>query len=370
MVHRFLYLLLSMTLTAASVAACAQPSTPTPSIPATPAPSKPAEPTKPAAQATAPAAVATKAPTQDTSAPATKTQFPEKGRTITIMVGYAAGGAVDLGARIIASIMEKDLGTPVVVVNKAGASSQVALTEFVRAKPDGYTLFASSLPSSILTYVDPERKAIYSGKDFLPLASFVNDPESIAVKADSPYKTLPELIAAAKAKPEAIKFGTAGFGNPDHVGITTLEKTTGARFGVVHFSGNPDALTAVLRGDVDATHLSSAFQVGPVKSNQTRVIAVLDKEESKFHPGVKTAVAQGIDHVFVDTRGLALPAGTPKEVVDVLSASAKRAVENPDLKAKMDDMGLGLRFIAQPEYAKHWAEIEANVKGVVGDLRK
>lgn len=116
--------------------------------------------------------------------------FPQKGKTIQILVGFAAGGSSDVGARILASGLEKELGIPVLVVNKPGASGQIAYTTLTQAKPDDYTIGNTNFPSAVVTYLDSARKATYSRKNFEPLTLHVIDPGLIAVKKDSPFKTL------------------------------------------------------------------------------------------------------------------------------------------------------------------------------------
>src|SRR5512135_2985844 len=127
-----------------------------------------------------------------TSAPVWAAGFPQKGKAIQMMVSWAAGGSSDAGARILASGMEKELGTSVLVVNKPGASSQIAYTALTQAKPDGYTIGNTNFPSAVVSYLDPARKATYTRKSFELLALHVIDPGVIAVKTDSPFKTLKE----------------------------------------------------------------------------------------------------------------------------------------------------------------------------------
>ena len=158
-------------------AACSSPAAPAPTTaPAAPAAPKAAEPTK------APAA----APAQPTAAPAPKATYPEKGKAITMIVPFGAGGSTDIGARLLAVGMEKELGTPVNVQNKGGAGSQTGLTELAGAKPDGYTIGFANLPTANLVYSDPDRKANFSAKSFQPIGSQVVDPSAIGVAANSP----------------------------------------------------------------------------------------------------------------------------------------------------------------------------------------
>ncbi|HTU00459.1 MAG TPA: tripartite tricarboxylate transporter substrate-binding protein, partial [Candidatus Sulfotelmatobacter sp.] len=127
--------------------------------------------------------------------------FPDKNRPIMLVVSYPPGGGTDVTGRLLAPLLEKELGTSVQVLNKPGAGGQVGFTEISRSRPDGYTIGYMILPTVITTYLDPSRKAVFSRKSFELLALQDNDPGIIAVKANSPYKSLKDLIDAAKANP-------------------------------------------------------------------------------------------------------------------------------------------------------------------------
>src|SRR5580692_5631921 len=121
--------------------------------------------------------------------------FPEHGRPITMLVGYAPGGATDTSARLMAAALEPLLHTSVQVVNRPGAGSQVALTQLVRARPDGYTLSYIVIPTVVTHYLDPTRGAIYTRASFQPIARHFQSPEVLAVRSDGPYHTLKDLVA-------------------------------------------------------------------------------------------------------------------------------------------------------------------------------
>ena len=152
--------------------------------------------------ATIGAALALAATTGSTGA---QQDFPTK--PVQLMVAYPAGGSTDIGARIVAAIAEKSLGQPVVVVNKGGAGGQVGWTELVRQRPDGYYIGFINLPATNTVILDPDRKAIFTEKDFTPIINQVLDPGVIWVRADSPYKTVHDLIDAAKKSPSTIRAG-------------------------------------------------------------------------------------------------------------------------------------------------------------------
>lgn len=320
-----------------------------------------------ATQAPATTAPAAAAPTKaaapaPTVAPTKKVDFPQKGKAITLIVAWPAGGGVDIGARLLAPLLEKELGVPVQIVNKPGASGQVGETELIRAKPDGYTIGNTLVPGTITVYLDPERKSPYSRKDFQPLALHVSEPGVIAVKGDSPFKTAKELIEAAKASPNKLKMSSSGIMSPAHMGILQLQKVTGAQFGIVQFDGAAPAKTALLGGHVDANVGWGADYQAQVKSGDIRLLGIMDKERSKFYPDVPTLQEQGYSVLWASARGYSLPAGTPKEVVDILSNAFNKAINSEEHKQKAAEAALPLRYMDPAQYAAYWEETEAAVK--------
>ena len=342
---------------AAVVVGCSQATPP-------PAPTSPPKAAQPTSAPAAPAAQSTStpaAPAQPTATPAPKVNFPEKGKTITMIVPWDAGGASDVGMRLLASEMEKVLGVPVQVVNKPGGGTQVGLTELTKAKPDGYTIGNTNLPTTQLSYIDPERKAPYGRKDFAPIANQVWDPGAIAVAKDSPFKTLKDLVDAAKANPEKIKASTTGFMVNTHMDLLLFSKAAGVKFAVVHFSGGAPATTALLGGHVDVSCQTAGNYPSQYKSGDVRLLGIMDSQRSKFFPNVPTMKEQGYDVVSGSARGLSAPASTPKEIVDILSAAVKKAMDSPDLKAKMDEMALEQRFMDSQQFGALWDDMAANM---------
>ncbi len=330
-----------------------------------PAPTQPAAaPTKAAAtSAPAPAAQPTAAPAaQPTAAPAKTVDFPAKGKSITVIVPYDAGGATDVATRLIASLMEKDLGVPVQVVNKPGAGSQVGVTELSLAKPDGYTIGITAFPAVITTYLDPARKAAFSRKSFEPIGSFMVNPVVSSVAANSPYKTLKEVIDAAKANPGKVKAGTTGILGPSHLGLLMLQKAAGIQLATVHFTGGAPEMTALLGGHIDLADNIVPEVISPNKSGQIRPLGVMDKAESSYLPGVKTFEAQGYPVVSTSPVGISAPAGTPKEIVDIIAASMKKATSAPEFKGKMTELGYMTLTPDPKEYASFWDNAEAQIK--------
>ncbi len=285
--------------------------------------------------------------------------FPNK--PVRLTVAYPPGGSTDVGARIVAAIAEKQLGQPIVVVNKGGAGGQVGWTELSRQRADGYSIGFINLPAFNTVILDPERKAAFTLNDFVPVINQVLDPGIIWVKSDSPYKTLKDLIEAARKAPGKISAGTTGILSDDHLAILMMEEAApGAAFRIVHFDGGAPQLTAVLGG-----HLNVAFDnVGTVfrriKSGELRALAVMDTQRSRFIPDVPTMPELGYPTVISNsTRGIAAPKGTPAPVVNKLALVLKQAMDDPEHVKKMDDAGLTLRIMIGEEYAKYYRELHA-----------
>ncbi len=353
----FVPVALGVLVAAIGLSACSPAATPPPAAPA-----KPAEATKaPAAAAptTAPAAAPAAAPT---AAPAANVNFPQKGKAISIIVPYAAGGGTDLSARVLAQQLEKELGTSVNVVNKPGAGGQVGLTELAQSKPDGYTIGSSVLPAVITTYLDPSRKCAFGRNDLQPLALHVADASAVAVKADSPFKTVKDIVDAGKAKPGEIKWGTTGILGNTHLNILQLQKVTGAKFAIVHFDGGNPMKTALLGGHIDAHFGSAGESLPQFKSGEMRFLGIMDKQRSPFYANVPTLEEQGYPLYAAGTRGYVVPAGTPMEIVNILTGAMKRVMESPEHKQKMDELGLTIRYMDPKQYSDYWADFEAQVK--------
>ncbi len=334
-----------------------------------------------AAPATAPtvspaAAKSADAPTaapaaQPTAAPAAKkVDFPVKDKTVTMIVSTSAGGSTDLQARLNAAGMEKALGVPVQVVNKGAAAHQEGVTALVQAKPDGYTLVTSNLPSVPLTYLNPDRKAVYGRKDLVQVAMVASDPEAIAVGKSSPYKTLQELIAAAKAKPGELKIATSGLGNDTHLALMLFEQVTGTKFSAVHFNGSAPAVTALLGGHVDLA-VQTVGSMGPsIKSGEARLLGVMDSDKSSFAPDAPTMASLGVDVKLASDRGYSVPAGTPKDVVAVLEQAIKKSYDDPAFVKGMGDSMIGVRWMGSDQFSSYWDQYEAKIKPLVGLIPK
>ncbi|MFM9888319.1 MAG: tripartite tricarboxylate transporter substrate binding protein [Burkholderiales bacterium] len=282
-------------------------------------------------------------------------------RPVQLMVAFPPGGSTDVGARIVAGIAEKILGQSIVVVNKGGAGGQVGWTDLSRQKPDGYNIGFLNLPAVNTTILDPERKAIFKPDSFIPVINQVLDPGVIWVKADSPYKTLKDLVDAAKATPNKLSAATTGILSDDHLAILMAEEASpGSIFRIVHLDGSAQQITSILGGHIDVAfdNVGSIFK--RVLSGEIRALAVLDTQRSKFLPDVPTTPELGMPNVISSsTRGIGAPKGTPAPVIKHLQDVLKKAMEDPEHVKKLEDSGLGLRIMVGEEYAKYYLDTHA-----------
>jgi len=301
--------------------------------------------------------------------PAPADEFPS--RPLTLQVAMPAGGSTDVGARILASIAEKMMGQPIVVVNKVGAGGQIGWTELARQKPDGYYLGFLMLPSLNTCILDPDRKATFNLDSFVPIINQVSDPGLIWVKADSPYKTLKDLLDDARKSPGVIRASTTGILTDDHLAIYMMEQAAGVQFRVVHLQGAAPQLTATLGGQVDVSFDNVGSVAPRVKAGELRGLAVMDSERSKFLPDVQTTAEIGYPTVISSsTRGVAGPAGIPEPIVKKLQTVLKKAMEDPEHIKKMDQAGLAIKPMLGEEYGKFLRQINEKAKPLVESSRK
>ncbi len=289
-------------------------------------------------------------------------EFPS--RPVQLMVAYPPGGSTDVGARVVAAIAEKILGKPIVVLNKGGAGGQVGWTEMARQKPDGYYIGYINLPATNTVILDPDRKAIFGIDAFVPIINQVLDPGIVWVRADSPYKTLKDLVDAAKKAPNTIRTATTGILSDDHLAILMLEEAApGAIFRIVHLAGGADQLKEVLGGHVDVAFDNVGSIAPRVRSGELRGLAVMDHQRSKFVPDVPTMKESGYPTVISSsTRGIAAPKGVPQLVLKKLEEVLKKAMEDPEHVQKLEAAGLAIKIMVGEEYARYYRETHEQAK--------
>ncbi|MUU71402.1 tripartite tricarboxylate transporter substrate binding protein [Pseudarthrobacter sp. GA104] len=297
--------------------------------------------------------------------------FPKKGKTIDLVVAFSSGGAVDTAARLIQPILEKELGTNVEVINKPGAGGQIGYTQLTSAAPDGYTIGATGSPSVVVSPLDPARGAKYTRDSFQPLGRQVIDPAVIAVQPDSPYQTLTELLDAAKANPKSMTASTTGLQTGEHFAMAQIQQVTGAEFAPVHFSeGASQATTAFLGKHVDILVANVSDVTDLTKQGKARVLGVMTSERSPSLPDVPTFKEAGYEVEAGTARGYSAPAGLPEAVATKLEAAIQKAIEDPSVVQKMNDLGLQTSYLSGNDYKQFWAGQEEDFKKVLPLVQK
>ncbi|MGP0222381.1 tripartite tricarboxylate transporter substrate binding protein [Paenarthrobacter sp. NCHU4564] len=297
--------------------------------------------------------------------------FPKKGKSIELIVSFSPGGAVDTAARLVQPILEKELGTNVEVINKPGAGGQIGYTQLTSAKPDGYTIGATGSPSVVASPLDPARGAKYSRDSFQPLGRQVIDPTVIAVQPDSPYKTLKELLDAAKANPKSMTASTTGLQTGEHFALAQMQEVTGAEFAPVHFSeGASQATTAFLGKHVEILVANVSDVTDLTKQGKARVLGVMTAERAPSLPDVPTFKESGYELEAGTVRGYSAPAGLPDGVAKKLEAALQKAIEDPAVVQKMEDLGLQTSYLNGSGYQQFWASQEDDFKKVLPLVQK
>lgn len=269
--------------------------------------------------------------------------YPSK--AIQTIVPFGAGGGNDILLRLIAKYAQKHLGAALTIENKPGAGGQIGWTLLAKAKPNGYTIAASSLPSMIM--VKALRKNVpFELSDFTFVASVQSDPIVWVVKNDSPFKTAADVVAAARSG----KVNVSGDGPQSNVQLQELiaEKTVGFKTNFVSFNGSGKALTALLGGKVDlcAATLSA---VNKQLANGLRILTVFDKVVIDGVPTADAAFGKSIPVVGTAMRGICAPKGLPKHVLRTLENGIKSVCEDPDFLADAKKLKLDIAFIGSRE---------------------
>lgn len=303
-------------------------------------------------------------PQEESNQEGTKSDFPNK--PVTLIVPYGAGGGTDVTARLLAEPLEKALGQPVVVQNIEGGGGWNGWGQLANAPKDGYTIGYVNIPNVFAGYLDPAMNRQENIDSFIMLMNHVTDPGVIAVKADSEFNTMQDVIDYAKANPGKLSITAHGFGGDDYLGIKQIEQATGVEFNIVHNNSTAESKTQVLGGHVDVLGANVSEITGMVANGEIKVLAVAYDKRSEFLPDVATLQEQGIDAMHFAARGMACPAGTPDEVVEKLTTALEEAIANPDYLQKYEELGLSLESKKGQEYTDFIKLWEGKIKALMG----
>jgi tripartite-type tricarboxylate transporter receptor subunit TctC len=260
-------------------------------------------------------------------------------RPVKILVGYSAGGAVDAIARSVGQRMAAILGQPVVVENKPGAGTNIAIKSLTSSPPDGYTLLLAA--NALAVNPSMYQPAPYDlDRDFTPIASVGRVPVVFAVREGSPIKTLPELVAAAKARPGGVTVATPGNGATPHLAMELFQHTAGLKLSHVPYKGGAQAITDALGGHVDVVAVNALEALPLVKGGKLRVLAVMSTERSAVLPGVPTVAESGYPGFEASVwYGFVAPAGLPAPVLGKLHEAVQKALESKEVRDQLAAAG-------------------------------
>ena len=289
--------------------------------------------------------------------------YPSK--TVTMVVPTAAGGTTDLSARMLAQALGPVLGQTVVVDNKGGGNGNIAASIVKRAEADGYTLLMQYSGYHVISPHITKQKQWDQG-DFQPVANVISAPQIIVVRADLPVKTLPELIAYAKANPGKLNYASSGNGSLQHVTGAMLEQQGGIKMVHVPYKGTGPALQDLLGGQVDLTFGTAPPFMPHIQSGKLRVLAVTGKERLASLPDAPTTAEAGYPGVNATSWfALFAPAGVPKPVIDKLAADMKKVVEDPAFRKKAQEQGAAADYQGPQQLGERVKSDFADWAGVI-----
>ncbi|OWT60195.1 Bug family tripartite tricarboxylate transporter substrate binding protein [Candidimonas nitroreducens] len=263
--------------------------------------------------------------------------FPSQ--AVKLIVGYAAGGSADVVARIFAQELSKELGQTVVVENRGGASGVVGAQAVIGAAPDGHILYFVASPTVTLTPAI-QRVSFDPLSDFTPIAALVNYVSVLMVNAESPYKTVGDIVEYAKKNPGSVTFGSSGVGSASHIAGEMLAEMAGVQFTHVPYKGNAPALTDLMAGRLTFVFDLTTTAMSNVQSGKLRALAVTSSERNPSFPEVPTMVEAGFkDFTYAAWFGLLGPANMPISMVNKLAEATRKIANKKSFKDRMIQSG-------------------------------
>jgi tripartite-type tricarboxylate transporter receptor subunit TctC len=263
--------------------------------------------------------------------------FPAK--PIRVMVPYAPGGGADANARLISQPMATQLGQPIVVENRPGASGVIAATAVIQSPADGYTMLFDTFPYAVNAVL---RKLPFDPvKDLLPVSQAINMPNILVVPASAPYKTFKEFIDYARANPGKLSYASYGAGGSAHLAAEMLKRDAGIDWLHVPYKGGAPAITDLLAGQVNAYFANPVSGLPYVQAGRLRALATTGRQRMEALPDVPTVIESGYkDFEVVEWNGFFVPKGTPPAVIDRLAAAVKDATHQPETRKRLLSMGI------------------------------
>lgn len=271
-------------------------------------------------------------------------------RPVTIVVPFAAGGGSDLLARLVAQRLEHRLGKPFLIENKPGASTTLAAMSVVRAVPDGYTLLQATSSTMAINVTMAKQLPYQPLKDLVPVALLSASPFFLVVGLHAPVKSVAELVALAKQKPNELNYGSGGPGSMHHLSTELFLSMTGTQMTHVPYKSTPQAMNDLLAGQIQVLFGDSTSIVPLIQQGQVRALAVSTSYRADAVPDVPTVAEAGV--AGFDTASwqmIVAPAKTPRDVVMLLNREVRAIFSDPEVQQELSRRGIGPRVTGTPE---------------------
>ncbi len=293
-------------------------------------------------------------------------------RAITVINPFPPGGAADVVARPLAAVLEPIIKQPIVIDTKQGAAGAVGAQVAATAKPDGYTLMMHIVSLSGFAEVDRlyGRAVKFTNDDFMPIARFIADPMVLLVNDQVPYKSLKELVEAAKAKPDSMVFSSSGLHGALHLPMALFLKAADLKMKHLPTNGGGPALTALIGNNSQALVSSFAAANAQIKAGKARALASFGAKRDPLHPEVPTMKELGYDIEFYLWVGLFAPKGTPQPIMDKLRSEVKKAVVTEKFESAIKNLGQEVAYQDAPEFKKFWDMDAKRVEDAVRAIGK
>ena len=290
-----------------------------------------------------------------------QTAYPTK--PIELVVPYPAGGGTDVLGRAFAVAATKHLPQNMIVMNKPGASGAIGWADVINGRPDGYKVVL--LATDLMTQPNMGFTKI-THEDFIPIARLNYDPAAITVRADAPWNTVEEFVAAAKKGD--FKIGNGGNGSTWPLAAAALEDKTGAKFNHIPDAGAAPAILALLGGHLDAITVSAAETYPHIAGGKLKTLAIMSEQRIKGFEQAPTLKEKGIDVSIGTWRGLAVNKATPPEIVAILRAATAKTVQEPSLREALDKQNMGYAYAEGDAFGAVMAKDHAFYKALINKI--
>ena len=290
-------------------------------------------------------------------------------RSITMIVPFPPGGLADLVARPVAEAMSRELGQPVVIENKAGAGGGIGMSLAAKSKPDGYTMVMALSSLTVLPEADVVlgRTPMFGLNDLRPVARYTADPTVLAVRAESPWKSVQEFVDDARKRPGAINYGSSGNYGTMHVPMEILAQVSGSKLTHIPFTGAGPAVVALLGGQIDAVSTGPATVLQHVKAGKLRVLGHWGNGKLASMPEVTSLKDAGFNAEYAQWSGLFIPSATPEPVAQRIRAAARAAAQDAKVREVILGAGSPVQFQDSPDFEKY---VQADAKRMVDVVKK